>query len=283
MSEATLWQLCRRLLGVELLETRLHTPQSAGATRRLRLPSAPAIAAAVTENLHDGDTVGLASGDLATRYLCGVPLDQLRAAALAPPGRQKTRGWAIEADAEYGLLPCSGEEQAHLALGTALSARLHGQESVTMLVDLGSTPSARTLKPASAATEAWIKAAQVAVALQLPLLFITGALTGGSVGPRRPAPSLPTIPVDREDALALYRVIYEAAARARSGGGPTWIACRGWTLASNSANSPIASPLAKMEAALHARKLFDRQQKRQLHISLEKEFARAGWPLPPNR
>jgi pyruvate dehydrogenase E1 component alpha subunit len=256
MSEAVLWRLYRRLLGLHLLNEQL--PASKGKPRSAHA----AIAAALIENLVEGDTLGLAPDDLATRYLCGVPLDQLRAAALPRPGRRKSANWALAADAAHGLLPCSGEAQANLAVGAALSARLHATGGVTVLFD---SATARSRKPGVAG---WEHAVQSAVSLQLPLLFVSGAPSPDAPGPRKPPPALPAIPVDRDDALALYRVIYESVARARTGGGPTWIECCAWPLP-----EAALSPLEKMEAALRSRRLFDRRHQRQIEHALEKEFA----------
>lgn len=280
MSDATLWHLYRRLLGEQLFSHGLP----AGYRSRGPIPGA---GAAVTENLVAGDTLGLAPDDLATRYLCGLPLEQLRNAAAPARGRRKSGSWALAADAEHGLLPGSGEDQAGLATGAALSARLHQTGSITMLFD-GSSPRA---KPAASKStqSAWAQAAQMAVTLKLPLLFITAAPPPPVAGSKRDAALLPAIPVDRSDAPALYRVIYESAERARAGGGPTWIECLPWTLSDpgskssqKSASQKSASQesaLEKMEQALRSRKLFHSQQQRQVRQALEKEFARVGWPL----
>ncbi len=280
LSEATLWNLYRRLLGEQLFSLGLPPGY------RSRGP-VPGAGAAVTENLLTGDTLGLAPGDLATRYLCCLPLEQLRNAAAPAKGRRKSGSWALAADAEHGLLPGAGEDQAGLAMGAALSARLHQTGSITMLFD-GSAPR-REMAANKSTPSAWAQAAQMAVTLKLPLLFITTAPPPPVAGSKRDAALLPAIPVDRSDALALYRVIYESAERARAGGGPTWIECLPWKLTgpgskpSQKSASPNSvsqeSALEKMEQALRSRKLFNSQQQRQVRQALEKEFARVGWPL----
>ena len=275
MGEAVLWALYRRLLGVELLEQRLQASHlSRGAQRRRARASAGA--AALTENLQPGDTLGIARDDLVTRYLCGTPLEQLREAAKPLRGRRRAQPWPLAADAEHALLPGVGEEQASFAVGTALSARLHRSGNITVLFDSG----AEAALPGTGAGMApiWTEAVSQAVALQLPLLFITGATSATHAGPRRPPPALPAIPVDRGDALALYRVIYESAVRARAGGGPTWIECCAWTPLPPEPDT-LPSPLEKMEEALRSRRIFERQRQRQLQKGLEREFIQAGWPL----
>lgn len=285
MSEATLWRLYRRLLAEHLLRQRLPPSPS------LSKSNGSGIAAALTENLIEGDSLGLAPGDLVTRYLCGMPLEQIRAAAVPRPGRRKQGSWALDGDAAQGLLPCAGEEQAMLAVGTALAAHLNHSGSVTVLYE-SSLVSARKRQP-EPGIPAWTHAAQMAAALHLPLLFVASIPFAPPSGPRKPPPAMPSIPVDRCDALALYRVIYECLARARTGGGPAWIECCAWPLppgpaeqgpaAQGVASDPVAptkpAALMNMEQALRSRKLFDRHQQRQVQSALEKEFAHAAWPL----
>ena len=257
LGEAILWSLYRRLLAANLFATRLQ----GGRDRSL---ASAAISVALAENLHEGDTLGLAAGDLATRYLCGVPLESLgrsahRAKASAP-------AWLHPGDAEHGLLPGGAAERASLALGTALAARLHQTGGITVLFD----PGGSTVRRPAASQAGWESAAETAIALGLPLLCITGERTMLDTGPGTPAAALPVIPVDRADAIALYRVIYESAARAQR---------RRSHLDRVSGLEPgDAEPLPKMEQMLRARKLFEERKHRQLVQAIEKEFASAGFP-----
>jgi TPP-dependent pyruvate/acetoin dehydrogenase alpha subunit len=76
------------------------------------------------------------------------------------------------------------------------------------------------------------EALRCAAAERLPILFVchqkgtrkkTPAVTAGS--------KMPAIPVDCEDAVAIYRVAAEALAHARRGNGPTLIECTQWKVA----------------------------------------------------
>jgi pyruvate dehydrogenase E1 component alpha subunit len=60
---------------------------------------------------------------------------------------------------------------------------------------------------------------------------------------------LPHFPVDGEDAVAVYRVMQETSARARSGGGPSVI----WAMLSSERPSPRQQPLKRLEAYMAAR------------------------------
>jgi hypothetical protein len=119
----------------------------------------------------------------------------------------------------------------------------------------------------------WTTALEWAQRAQLPLLFTVidptaprNALpkTAGSKEPSLSLPSitafarklrLPVMPVDGEDAVAVYRVMQESALRARLGGGPAVI----WALMSQpdpSAALPRSrQPLARLQTYMSARKI----------------------------
>jgi hypothetical protein len=75
-----------------------------------------------------------------------------------------------------------------------------------------------------------------------PLLWPELTKLGGSI-------HLPHFPVDGEDAVAVYRVVQETSARARSGGGPSVI----WAMLSAQRLSPPQQPLKRLEAYMAAR------------------------------
>jgi len=60
---------------------------------------------------------------------------------------------------------------------------------------------------------------------------------------------LPHFPVDGEDAVAVYRVVQETSARARSGGGPSVI----WAMLSAERVAPRQQPLKRLEDYMAAR------------------------------
>ena len=60
---------------------------------------------------------------------------------------------------------------------------------------------------------------------------------------------LPHFPVDGEDAVAVYRVIQETSARARSGGGPAVL----WAMLSPERLSPRQQPIKRLESYMSAR------------------------------
>lgn len=62
---------------------------------------------------------------------------------------------------------------------------------------------------------------------------------------------LPHFPVDGEDAVAVYRVMQETSARARSGGGPSVI----WAMLSAERLTPRQQPIKRLEAYMAAREI----------------------------
>lgn len=77
---------------------------------------------------------------------------------------------------------------------------------------------------------------------------------------------MPAIRVDGSDAVAVYRVAYEAITRAREGGGPTILECAAWPF-----EAEASDPLLKLEQYLAGKKLFSKAWKRRLEEKYAKE------------
>jgi len=75
--------------------------------------------------------------------------------------------------------------------------------------------------------------------------------------------AFPSIAVDGNDVVAIYRVASEAIVRARKGHGPTLIVCRRWA---------AGDPLMNMEKYLIHKGLFNEQRKQQVAASLSREL-----------
>ena len=111
----------------------------------------------------------------------------------------------------------------------------------------------------------WADALRWAYRDRLPFLFIVAddGAQARRKGSSRNAPSLlwpeltklahgihlPHFPVDGEDAVAVYRVMQETSARARSGGGPSVI----WAMLSADRLAPREQPLKRLEAYMATR------------------------------
>jgi len=77
---------------------------------------------------------------------------------------------------------------------------------------------------------------------------------------------IPVIPVDGNDAVAVYRVVTESVARARQGRGPTLIDCRQWM---------DSNPIPNMEEYLTRKGLFRPDWKSQAEAEIDSQIAAA--------
>jgi TPP-dependent pyruvate/acetoin dehydrogenase alpha subunit len=98
---------------------------------------------------------------------------------------------------------------------------------------------------------------------KLPVLYVRNAARESAL----PSYGFPVIPVDANDAVAVYRVAYECMLRARQGGGPSMIECRPWIVKSD--------PLRNMENYLAAKGLFTESWKQQVTGAFEQKIKRA--------
>ncbi len=156
-----------------------------------------------------------------------------------------------EADAVEAVLQLAGG----LPAPSLVCALLPAQASLSEAPPVGRKPKTWSGAVAYAARKRW------------PLLLIGGP-PEPAPDPTRPAAAYPSIPVDKEDALAVYRAAYECASRARlDGGGPSRIVPVPFRVR----GAPAApDALARLEEALRRRGAFTKAWHRQL----ERELAR---------
>jgi TPP-dependent pyruvate/acetoin dehydrogenase alpha subunit len=112
---------------------------------------------------------------------------------------------------------------------------------------------------------AWHEALNMAAIWRLPVLFVcennlygastplTQVIAIEQIADRAAAYGMPGVCVDGNDVLAVRRVAQEAAARARSGEGPTLIECKTYRLCGHSRSDACAYRTREEEAAWRAR------------------------------
>jgi TPP-dependent pyruvate/acetoin dehydrogenase alpha subunit len=100
---------------------------------------------------------------------------------------------------------------------------------------------------------------QFAGANKLPILYVRNTAQEDALS----SFGFPSIPVDANDVVAVYRVAYECILRARQGGGPSMIECKTWTAKSD--------PLRNMEQYLAAKGLFTEGWKQQIINTFEQK------------
>lgn len=156
-------------------------------------------------------------------------------------------------------------ERVIAALSGAVADRLRKNGRLTVIVcgGPGSDPIVR-------------EAHQLADEARLPVIFVEDWREAEKDGAAKKKPSaplpqrigaMPSIPVDAEDVIAVYRVAHESMARAREGSGPTRIQCVRWPGANVSDKSEDA--VGHLEHWLEARGLPAQAWRREILAELQ--------------
>ncbi len=254
-----------------VLEARLA---HAAAGRAAGVYDGSAVAAGVAVNLRPDDLL----------LLPGGRGDSLRVLRGRSPGQ---RPGAAAGDLQAGLLDLPQEEAAAvaMALGVAATLAFGGEGAVACVLTTAAAPQNTPARPrARLFPRDWAEAGDWAAQRGLPLLLLTeeprrrpGAASAKAVDKPAhllPAPLFPTIPVDREDALAVYRVAFECLARARAGGGPSELRCVPFRIRGQSAEPAAGQdPLSRLEAMLRTRGAFQASWKRRLERDLVRKLS----------
>ena len=164
-----------------------------------------------------------------------------------------------------GVMPAHGEaqpgERIVEAVAGAAANRLKGNGRVSVV-----------FLPGDSAGPMLEEAHALADRAKLPVLFVEdedGRRTkahNGAQGKARLC-EMPSIPVDAQDVVAMYRVAHESIARAREGGGPTRIVC----VASDGDGVGSGDALEHLERWLLARGLPAQEWRRHIVAAWEKE------------
>ncbi len=237
-----------------------------------------ALAAGVCANLHPGDLLLLPAGrGDSLRVLRGFAGGSER----GPAGAELVTG-----QLQAGLLELPREEAAAVAVALGAAATLaHGAQGAIacVLTTAGKTGATPAGPRSRAFPRNWAEAGQWAAQRGLPLLLLseeppraTALAAKARQKPAHllPAPLYPTIPVDRDDALAIYRVAFECLARARAGGGPSELQCVPFRALGRQAGVPVGGDaLFRLETMLRARGAFAASWKRQLERDLVRKLS----------
>jgi len=244
---ARLIQIYVAMLKCRMLREHLRRPGAAAGPRSAIMfrSGSEAVATGAVIDLLSGDT--LASSDLFAAFVKGVPLQSL----LRPILKPLTAGAGAKPQFTHGVLagPLPASSLLSAAAGAAFAHKLNKSGKVTVAFCGESTGALR-------------EALDFVVAQDLAMIFVRQAnspfevlrtsTNAGRKGPTKtPTPNLPVIPVDRDDAIAVYRVAHEALAHARCGNGPTLIDC----VPVRIPGRPSPGPIRHMEDYLAAKGL----------------------------
>lgn len=210
-----------------------------------------ACAAAVGLDLEAEDTLSIAPGDWLPAFAKGLPAETLFR-ALAPRVNGQSVSVADEIQKRNILQSLSDQT----AMVRERAEALHAAKRHAIV--------AAFLQP-TASPNQWQKVISAAASKKLPILFVQNAsdgppLVAASTGRRTRTPhallyGVPVIAVDAADAVALYRVAYEAINRARQGRGATLLECAAVPIVHTidpATNQPVPAPdpIAIMETYL---------------------------------
>ncbi|WP_353069049.1 thiamine pyrophosphate-dependent enzyme [Tunturibacter empetritectus] len=147
----------------------------------------------------------------------------------------------------------NASDRLRMAMGAALSFKALKRGSVMVSYAGYSELSKRE----------WRETIETAAKLELPMIFVVLPPTGkGNDGVNQLSAKvrgwgIPGMPVDANDAVALYRVTQESLGRIRGGGGPVLIECKGYRL-QGTRNDSAHDPLVQMQGFLLGRKVCTR-------------------------
>ncbi|MGI8770335.1 MAG: thiamine pyrophosphate-dependent enzyme [Acidobacteriaceae bacterium] len=228
-----------------------------------------AILAAVSMDLRPDDTIAPSEGSFIADFVKGASLHttlhamQCLIAAgstgkgRSSPGPASPSSASLDDGAANALIPpASTAAQISIATGLGLAKKLRHTGHIVVVFARG--------RWASAGVEE--EALRFAGMHGLPILYVvqdgTGADSRSATGDDY---GFPSIPVDGNDLVALYRVAHEAIKRARQGGGPTLMDCKLRHCSDQlDHDRSETDPVARMERYLATRKLFSQDWKRQI-------------------
>jgi TPP-dependent pyruvate/acetoin dehydrogenase alpha subunit len=220
MPNAKLRQMYAAMLRLRMLAERLGPASRRTATVR----GLEACLVSPTVDLGAEDLVLDAFQSSAIDFLRGVSAEQ----ALRPDRRLRATGALADCGAATRVTaPASGPERLWAAIGAAATLQANAlRASAKDGAVLVCYMRADDAQPA-----AWTKALTHVSTHKLPLLFVvlpTGKPRGSRTGQMSALAlraRMPGMPVDQEDAVALYRASQEAIGHARIGGGGALIEC----------------------------------------------------------
>jgi TPP-dependent pyruvate/acetoin dehydrogenase alpha subunit len=179
----------------------------------------------------------------------------LEAGDLVSDAQETRRKDASRAQNGAGQMPWIEEvgDRLRMAMGAALAFKTMGRANVVVAY----------VRHGEASNGLWRKVLPVASELELPVIFVVLPERPGKKTKRPGANGLsarasecgvPGIPVDANDAVALYRVAQESIGRMRGGDGPVLVECVTYRL-KHERKALAADPLDQMRDFLMSRKV----------------------------
>jgi TPP-dependent pyruvate/acetoin dehydrogenase alpha subunit len=212
-------------------------------------------------------SVDLGPGDFVSDAIGGGVVEFLRGAGLVGAlGGKKTKRGTVAGCGAAARLPggIGVAERIWAALGAAAALKAAWAQAKVAAKAAEATPGERGVvvvytRAGEIPAAVWRKALTFAVEQELPVVFVVlpvrGA-RGGEVTALAQQCRAPGIPVDADDAVAIYRVAQESIGRARVGGGAALIECVPFVLGSK--GNKAGDAIAGLECYLLQRKVATR-------------------------
>lgn len=166
--------------------------------------------------LGEGDLVSDGHRTLVMELACGATLKSVMRHTAAPGtggGESKRPVGSTGA----GHLPWmdDAEDRLRMAVGAAMAFKTLKRGNIVVAY----------FRPGEVGSGVWLRMLGVVSKFDLPILFVVLPEVGGRRAGKLRVRGVPSLPVDANDAVALYRVAQESIGRARGGGGPVVIEC----------------------------------------------------------
>jgi len=260
ISNQKLFELYAGMLKCRLLKSALLERQPQWSGLKEIAPGQEAAAVGVATDLVADDTVAVSDSDAAVRFLTGSALGTILSGFTASD--ETVALWLGRLNA---------------ALGAALTGKTKKNEKIAVVFF------SRTIGTPDAWPACWVDAVRVAASNDLPMVLVSHTDPVLEPAAQRHAKKvsrkqvqasvldryefgLPVIPVDGDDAVAVYRVASESIARARAGRGPTLIDCN---------RSADGDSILTMETYLTRKGLFREELKMEIAAEFGRELEEA--------
>jgi TPP-dependent pyruvate/acetoin dehydrogenase alpha subunit len=262
ISNDKLLQLYSTMLRCRMLEQRIRLlSKQNGHAEPYAAESREAAAVGIGVDLLPSDTVAPSPRGFIPSFVKGLPVSRIFSALSAGPVRGRS------SYAQLKLIPPSLSLRAQLDRAiTAAKTNKASKNKKIVVAFCGSS---------SAAPDLLHQAMHRAGKLRLPILLVCHSdLDGEDICLKAESYGFPGVVVDRDDAVAAYRVATEAIAHARRGSGPTLIDCRPWphSGAKSGKRHAARSPVLNMERYLVRKGLFDKKFKSKVTANFRREL-----------
>ncbi len=234
-----------------------------------------ALSAATAIDLQPNDALSIAPGDWLPAFVKGMPLEKLLR-TLASPSAQ-LNGLPTAASSDFELKNSLAVDETHRPesvreRGVAAQAASDGAIVAAILPS-----SDELIRP-------WHGVLAEAASKRLPIVFVHHVAVAAANQPSESAANrkrknpdalfhgVPAIAVDACDAVAVYRVAYEAIIRARQGRGATLLECLAHNDTSIEANENAGDPVFSMENYLRRKGIETEQHRQQIVATFNREL-----------